>query len=621
MALPLFSQGAFAVDANATPEQIAQKRAYIAAMMPRFGSAKYVGEGLGQLATGVVIGRQTRKLNEAESAGRKSAEEMFGRLFGTANSAQSPEVQGPMSVLGMTPSGASLPPPVPVAPSNPEAIASDSMTALGKGATPEGIKAGLVARGMPEHIADGFIMNFQDESGLNPGINEIAPIVPGSRGGFGLAQWTGPRRKALEAFAAERGMPVSDPGVQMDFLMTELQGPEAAAWEKISGAQNAGEAGAAIVNSFLRPAEEHRRAREAEYLGGTAPSGSAAPAPTSAPAIPINELYMALQNPWMSAEEKGLITSMIAEQQQASDPMRQLEMRKAEIELAQLENPTQQPPEDFATRMFTLNALQIDPQSEEGKVYLMTGKLPDASGGDVPAAFASLDMQAKAAGLVPGTPEYQAFMRSGGGAGAPAAFVALDLQAKAAGFEPGTPEYQEFMATRGAGLQAQAKAEGEAAADAVTGLGGAIAKGEQAIALIDQIANDPALPSILGIVQGNIPAGTPLIGGGQAGSDLNAKIEQLQGKVFLEAFESLKGGGAITQIEGDKAERAIARLQRTQSPEAYKEALAELRGVVESGMKRARERANNASGNLPGNASASDGKKRLKWNPATESFE
>lgn len=377
MAFPFFQQGAFTASPNDTPETIAQKRAYIAAMMPRFGSAKFVGEGLGQLATGVAIGRQNRDLNDAESAGRKSAEEQFNRLFGTANSAGSPEVTGPLSVLGMTPSEPA-PPPVPVDPSNPEAIASDAMTALGKGATPEGIKAGLVARGMPEHIADGFVMNFQDESGLNPGVNEVAPLVPGSRGGFGLAQWTGPRRKALEAFAAERGMPVSDPGVQMDFLMTELQGPEAAAWAKISGTQNAGEAGAAIVNSFLRPAEEHRRAREAEYLGGGGmPVSGAAPAPTSAPAIPINELYMALQNPWLSTEQKGLITSMIQEQQAASDPMRQLELRKAELELAQLENPTQQPPEDFATRMFTLNALQIDPQSEEGKVYIMTGQLPE----------------------------------------------------------------------------------------------------------------------------------------------------------------------------------------------------------------------------------------------------
>lgn len=218
----------------------------------------------------------------------------------------------------------------------------------------------------------------------------------------------------------------------------------------------------------------------------------------------------------------------------------------------------------------------------------------------VPADMLSLQMRAEAAGLQPGTPEYQDFMRQGSGGGLPAAFVALDLQAKAAGMQPGTPEYQEFMATRGAGLQAQAKVEGTAAGEAVTGLGSAVAKGEQAVALIDQIANDPALPSILGIVQGNIPAGTPIIGGGQVGADLGAKIEQLQGQVFLEAFESLKGGGAITEIEGQKAERAKARLNRAQSPEAYRIALNELREVIELGMERARTRAMTAQGNMPG---------------------
>lgn len=80
---------------------------------------------------------------------------------------------------------------------------------------------------------------------------------------------------------------------------------------------------------------------------------------------------------------------------------------------------------------------------------------------DTPAAFASLDMQAQAAGFEPGTPEYQEFMRNGGGSGAPAAFIALDMQAKAAGFEPGTPGYKDFMATRGAGLIAEAKAKAE----------------------------------------------------------------------------------------------------------------------------------------------------------------
>ncbi len=127
---------------------------------------------------------------------------------------------------------------------------------------------GLIDRGIAPHIAQAFALNGMDESGLKTDINEIAPIVPGSRGGYGLMQWTGPRRRALEAFAAERGVPVSDPNLQLDFLVYELQGPEAAAWSKISAAQDTPTAAAAIVNSFLRPAEQHRARREREYLGG-----------------------------------------------------------------------------------------------------------------------------------------------------------------------------------------------------------------------------------------------------------------------------------------------------------------------------------------------------------------
>ena len=136
---------------------------------------------------------------------------------------------------------------------------------------------GLMRRGMPRHVAEAFALNAKDESGLDPAINEIAPVVPGSRGGFGLMQWTGPRRRALESFAAERGGNVADPEIQMDFLMYELQGPESKAWSKIAGAGTTGEAAAAIVNGFLRPAEEHRRRREAAYLGGKAyePAGQA----------------------------------------------------------------------------------------------------------------------------------------------------------------------------------------------------------------------------------------------------------------------------------------------------------------------------------------------------------
>lgn len=133
--------------------------------------------------------------------------------------------------------------------------------------------------------------------------------------------------------------------------------------------------------------------------------------------------------------------------------------------------------------------------------------------------------------------------------------------------------------------KAAGRLEGEAGAQARLDLGGNLAKAEQALALIESVRNDPALPSITGMFQGRLPPMT------QAGTDLLPKIEQLQGKTFLEAFESLKGGGQITVVEGQKAEQAIARLQRAQSDTAYRAALDELAGIVRTGMDRARARA------------------------------
>ena len=67
---------------------------------------------------------------------------------------------------------------------------------------PEYYINGLIQRGMPDHIAKGFVANYMAESRLDPGVNEEAPTVAGSRGGFGLYQLIGPRRRQYEAYAS-----------------------------------------------------------------------------------------------------------------------------------------------------------------------------------------------------------------------------------------------------------------------------------------------------------------------------------------------------------------------------------------------------------------------------------
>ena len=133
--------------------------------------------------------------------------------------------------------------------------------------SPQFIIEGLKRRGYPEHVAQGFVMNMMDESGLNPGINEAAPIVPGSRGGFGLYQLTGPRRTAYEQFAAQRGVNPADAEAQLDFLDYELKGPESRAAKSILSTQNPQQAAVAIARDFLRPATEHLQNRVARYSG------------------------------------------------------------------------------------------------------------------------------------------------------------------------------------------------------------------------------------------------------------------------------------------------------------------------------------------------------------------
>lgn len=68
--------------------------------------------------------------------------------------------------------------------------------------------------------------------------------------------------------------------------------------------------------------------------------------------------------------------------------------------------------------------------------------------------------------------------------------------------------------------------------------------------------------------------------------DFQVVLDQLGGAAFLQAFESLKGGGQITEVEGKKATDAIARLNRAQSDKEFEVALNDLRDVMQKGYDR-----------------------------------
>ncbi len=122
--------------------------------------------------------------------------------------------------------------------------------------------------------------------------------------------------------------------------------------------------------------------------------------------------------------------------------------------------------------------------------------------------------------------------------------------------------------------------EGEALAARRASAPKVMQQADRMLADIGAIETDPNLGRALG--WGSI---LPTIPGYNSGP--RARVEQLQGQAFLQAFESLKGGGAITEIEGRKAEQAIARLQTSQTEGEFRAALNDLRGVVQTARERA----------------------------------
>ena len=137
------------------------------------------------------------------------------------------------------------------------------------------------------------------------------------------------------------------------------------------------------------------------------------------------------------------------------------------------------------------------------------------------------------------------------------------------------------------------KQQSEVQGKAVTDLPKIEIKTQNNFDLLDKLENHPGLPGIIGLK--NISSGFGVLDrpvGGSREAGALALVEQISGSVFLEAFQELKGGGHITEIEGEKAEQAIARIKnRDQSEEDYAEAIKDLREIMQLGLDRQRRAA------------------------------
>lgn len=172
---------------------------------------------------------------------------------------------------------------------------------------------------------------------------------------------------------------------------------------------------------------------------------------------------------------------------------------------------------------------------------------------------------------------------------------------------------------------AQAKSAGtetgKTAAKTAADLPGAIEAAERGIALIDEMVGkapvvDPKTGKVIeagtkphagfsSYVGGTLVPGARFIEGSDTAS-YELRQKQIEGQAFLEAFRTLKGGGSITEKEGEKATAALSRMNKAASEKEYMEAAREVQEVLRAGIRNAKEKATRSVVPTTGGTAASN---------------
>lgn len=125
---------------------------------------------------------------------------------------------------------------------------------------------------------------------------------------------------------------------------------------------------------------------------------------------------------------------------------------------------------------------------------------------------------------------------------------------------------------------ARGAAVGKASGEALAALPGA----KEAVNLMDSqiksILDDPYLDNMIGAFDSRMPNIT------SDAARVQSKLDQLGGTAFLQAYQMLRGGGAITEIEGQRATDALARMNAAQNEADFRQALLDFQAAVKSGI-------------------------------------
>ncbi len=150
------------------------------------------------------------------------------------------------------------------------------------------------------------------------------------------------------------------------------------------------------------------------------------------------------------------------------------------------------------------------------------------------------------------------------------------------------PEFKQDVAER----TAIGKAIGEAKGAAFTSIPNMEMEYNQISDLSQKLVDHAGFESLIGATL------TPFMrhwhGSETAGAD--SLRNQIEGKVFMKAYETLKGGGQITEIEGEQAKKALARMDISLKESEYVEALNEFLDAYYTGLEKMRRASGTKTG-------------------------
>lgn len=127
-----------------------------------------------------------------------------------------------------------------------------------------------------------------------------------------------------------------------------------------------------------------------------------------------------------------------------------------------------------------------------------------------------------------------------------------------------------------------------------------ISSADQVSTQVDELLSHPGFSSAVGYsLRKSIPftgdVDLSLPGGGFAqGSDAAGfaeRLKQLKGGAFLQARQQLKGAGAISDTESNKAESATTRMSLATDEKEFRAAAAEYKDIIQKGQERLRQKA------------------------------